>query len=56
MRRTAVYGRGSKSETRVGLFTTTGGFIENGVVNFGDNDVVLEIESGIGRLRESVEV
>ena len=40
---TAVNG-GRKTETRVGLFMAAGGFIENIVVDFGDNDVVLEIE------------
>lgn len=41
-------GRG-KTETRVGLFTATGGFIENGAVDFGDNDVIaaVGIEGGV---------
>lgn len=39
-----------KTETRVGLFTATGGFVENRAVDFGDNDVIatVEIEGGIG--------
>lgn len=35
--------RRGKTEPRVGLFTATGGFIENGAVNFGDNDLVAAV-------------
>lgn len=46
-----------KTETRVCLFTATGGFIKNGAVDFGDNDVVaaVGIKRGVRRLGESVE-
>lgn len=40
-----------KTETRVGLFTAAGGFVENRAVDFGDNNVIatVEIEEGVGR-------
>lgn len=46
MRRAAargVFGFGrSKAETIVGLFSGTSRFVEDGTVDFGDNDVVAE--------------
>lgn len=49
-------GRG-KAETRIGLFAATGRFVEDGPINFGDNDVVAAagIECGGGAEGKSIE-
>lgn len=41
-------GWGSKAETGIGLFAGPSGFIENGTVDFRDNDIVIpaRVESG----------
>lgn len=38
----------SEAETRVGLFATAGGFVENGAVDFGDQNVVVVVGGGKG--------
>lgn len=49
-------GGGGKAKTRIGLFAGPSGFIENGTVDFRDNDIVVpaRVESGGGTEGEGV--
>lgn len=46
------------AETGIGLTAATGGFIEKGTINLGDNDVVIaaEIVSGVGAKGKCMEL